>query len=775
MILRFIFIALLLLSSPVAGQTRVPVTSGDHATFARLVFIAPKDLAYDVRTERRKLRLTFEDFDVDFDLSAVFKRLPKTRILNVVQRNLSGGRAGLDIDLACACEVTVERLNNYLIIDVMSENDTRFGEARSKRLNLNESIQNATAETRPKPRSASIWPRSPLLSPPISPEVTNPDKMDPRRAAYAPSETNQNARKKEPVSQIEEARRSLVRQLERAAEQGLVALSNPKPAKEPMDDQIETDLELELEALSVELDALGSVRLQQPNEPGPTDLPEIMAEDTPVVSHCLPDSHLDPENWADERAFNAQLAELRMDLLGEFDRPDTEALEKLVKFYLHFGLASEANQLLKSYPVPFDGRDILVEITTVLDDKKVEDAAIFGTSDCGDRAGLWRALSFGTLDIVDREAEDSILAAYGELPIMLRDVLAVKLIDRMIENNRLDTAETLLSINQRNARTIDYELKLQKARLASRQGDDQAATQLFSELVTQNAPNYYEALVELGDIFLKRGSNIPAEYVQDLQVAATENRDTLIGQDLFQTLLKAQVQMRQLPAALSDLRRYGAEVLREQSKIAQTATDLFALALEFPPEATQLAKSALDHSDMMAGDAREEDVKTKLSQSFLDMGLPNYALDLLERSNRSDQNRIISGQALLLTGLSDEVDQELGGLDTAQTRVMRAQALADMGEFEAALLALNEDDDPVLYAQLAWLQGQITPETTENVQSEERKVLGGLARGTISESDADSELGFPGLARVSKVTLDEVRSVLDETDEVLEATKDVLE
>jgi len=363
MIRGFALLLVLLWASQVQAQS-VVINSGEHATFSRLVFPAAENVTYRVVSNKRKVRVKLEGFSQKFDLSRVFDRIPKTRLLSIEQQQ---GResAELSLNLACDCLGLAYRMNQYLVIDVIDSNDERFASPDVETANnvapdAPENEQTNAGESAPS-LEGRPQPRKPKANTEVSEEteqVMNPPLMEPEPlpevAADPPEETTQVTQDEDSsLAQVEEARRSLVKQLELAAEQGLVALSEPteEPSSNPEMEVSENVLADELKALSLEMQSGGSVRIRQPKQVQ-RGVPEpVEAEDTPDIMNCIPDTRLDPENWADDRSFNAQLVALRVDLLGEFDQPNAPELEKLVKFYLHYGLAIEAQQLLRSYMV----------------------------------------------------------------------------------------------------------------------------------------------------------------------------------------------------------------------------------------------------------------------------------------------------------------------------------------------------------------------------------------------------------------------------------------
>ncbi len=125
-IVRFFLPVLFLLAGTMAPEAApVPVRSGEHATFTRLVFADPANRGWRVdRPETDRVTITLDGPPLDLDLRGVFDLVPKTRLGAIATQ----GR-GLRLDLNCACKVDVRRLaSGYVVIDILDEAVERIPE-----------------------------------------------------------------------------------------------------------------------------------------------------------------------------------------------------------------------------------------------------------------------------------------------------------------------------------------------------------------------------------------------------------------------------------------------------------------------------------------------------------------------------------------------------------------------------------------------------------------------------------------------------------------------
>ncbi len=106
---------LCLSASTAIAQTAAIVQSGEHPSFARLVFPAPADTIWtlDRETPGRAV-LRFDPPIPPFDLSTVFDKIPKDRLVDIEE---VGGT--LSMMLGCDCDVVVQQISsNHIVIDI---------------------------------------------------------------------------------------------------------------------------------------------------------------------------------------------------------------------------------------------------------------------------------------------------------------------------------------------------------------------------------------------------------------------------------------------------------------------------------------------------------------------------------------------------------------------------------------------------------------------------------------------------------------------------------
>jgi hypothetical protein len=152
-------LALAFLSCPVAAPAAERVLSGNHDTFARLVFRDREGLNWAVEDRAASATVTFKPILPDLDLQGIFRRIDRTRLRDVRQ----AGNA-LVLDLNCACGVDIFRIRSgHIVIDIQDP-DPAAREASYPTLPL-------VLPQRPMEISLPAAPAGPIAAPKLSADL----------------------------------------------------------------------------------------------------------------------------------------------------------------------------------------------------------------------------------------------------------------------------------------------------------------------------------------------------------------------------------------------------------------------------------------------------------------------------------------------------------------------------------------------------------------------------------------------------------------------------
>ena len=202
------------------------------------------------------------------------------------------------------------------------------------------------------------------------------------------------------------AEEMLIRQIERAADQGIVRYSDPEDPPVTQQAAAEQDAPAPVaeapaadaaEEPSGVLAALaGSDQIQATtvfDRDSRDALAAGKAAATPAV--CLEDARLDVGAWSNGLPLTAQTPELSRQLVSEFDAPNAAAVRDLARLYLRFGFGAEAEALLAAFPAaPVEDRALLVDLSRAVEGRAVTpDGPLTVDAACPGNHGLWLALA----------------------------------------------------------------------------------------------------------------------------------------------------------------------------------------------------------------------------------------------------------------------------------------------------------------------------------------------------------------------------------------------
>lgn len=250
---------LLLLASTANAQERLLVRSAEHPSYSRLLVAVPQETDWAVLQNGRITTVSFPGLRAGFALDQVFEKMPRTRIVAVDGRTAVVG-AALDLTLACSCDVNVSRVGSrFVAIDVSRSSGS--------------------------PGTASL---TPARRQPVNPAPTVLQSQSANQAASIPAEGRSlpNLSASQRVT-IEAARDSLISQINRAANQGLVQLRDAPektgpglPQSPPPKDNTEKEAPTTKEKPQSEMNKGAPKMAKQPKTPAASPIPTPKAEKT---------------------------------------------------------------------------------------------------------------------------------------------------------------------------------------------------------------------------------------------------------------------------------------------------------------------------------------------------------------------------------------------------------------------------------------------------------------------------------------------------------------
>jgi len=708
----------------------VPVRSGEHEGFSRLVLDLPSRVAWVLEDMADGRILRIDRKGLRYDTSTVFQRITSDRLANVEQ---AVGDSGLNLKLACLCDVDVFWHGvSMLVVDIRDHPKDRPTKA----------ITLVPAGANPVAVDLAISQFS-------KGKTTNTGSVSTDRPSDQIDDTTQA------TAYIATARVELARQIARAASMGLLVA---RDRHEPMENErlrVATE-SLDQQSANIGLDILNSpdtvadtsIALRAENS---ADLKSKwnsqIAHETSDGSLCLSSDLLNVPDWGADRSFSSQVGPSRSRLTQELDQlQETEAL-RLARLYIFFGFGAEAKQLLLHYHPDTKEQKAALALATILEDGHAVGSVLLGQTDCNSNAALWSVLAFETLPKNLQLNDDAILRSINELPRHLRVFLAPQLAQKLLMANHDDTAKHVLRMLERSPEKPSATQALAVAQSEISMGDLVGADTSLEHVVAANGGSTAEALVKRIDTRLQNGQAIPQNMAELAGAFALEHRDTAMGRDVARAYLEATAASGDFDNAFAEMGRLAPDLTPPiHDRVLSTVLGL----LTQNADDITFLKHATDHKDVSANRIAAA-TANGVSRRFLQLGFPSLA-DLyvkgavvgLDLNNR----RLLRAEIALAQGRPRQAQVDVLGLTDNGANVLRARAASMVGSHRAShflYLAAGHQNEALREALMAedWKQVEAT---------------GGGSISQVAKSasapkeDADSSVGV--LARNRKVLQD---------------------
>lgn len=704
--MRASLLALSLLAGTAVAEPVETALLPDPSGPARLVLAHWPASGWMVEKGERAARVRLPGVKLAIDLAAVPAEAFDGRLTSVSSR-VAGDATELDFTFGCDCSLALA------------------GDGESR---LAIDIVGRELPAGPLLRARSIAPVAAPLPPPKQTARTEPDPAPAEQAAVTSD------------PELSEARDRLILQLQRAAEAGMIELAEPLPAVESAVAQAAAEAPPPSEGPPDRPALVPETAEGEPSRPTPNPHPErgpadpadppapepLMAKAAPEpdpmprpiavpaeapICHSAADLALAPTEPGP--AFVTRVAELRRELIGEFDTPNRDAVEALVRHYIAHGFGAEAHALLETLLPDSPRTPVLATLALALEGAPLPDAHALSAPDCSGEQAVWQALSHAEAGAAGAalEAADRMADALAQMAEPLRSRIAVTVALAAVAEEAWTTARNLRRIAQRGdrigARAAAGRLLLE-ARLAERDGDLEAAVEHLRRLWAQEGPLAVEGMIRLAGLIVEKGVADPGDthlLRLDLGAAGFAHRGTELGAGavIAEAELRAAAFGRADALDLLALARSDGTL---SAPVHDRAVRELALAHEADPEETPLALLVERSPERFAGARREPGFRAALARSFMELGLPARAEQALESGDLADAPLATElAEAYLAADRPGDAERLALLLpDTPRRAVIRAEALAARGAAAEALAVLDTADagDTALRAQLAW-------------------------------------------------------------------------
>lgn len=672
---------LLILAGPAISQP-VTIRSGDHDSFVRLVLSIPEGTPWRVGRIEGGIGIALEGLSNGISTSGVFDRIRRDRIEDL---RVDGDILAIQLGCECHPDAFLWR-DDRLVVDIV-DGRSPPGNPFDQPLTANEVASDMVAQ------------------PPAVLPIILPDR---RRNSPLESALPLQFRTARPNVPIEEAQLAVVSSLARAATEGIFDIPVEPLQRTFSDNGSEPESDRRVIGLSPVSDPMSELRdlFDTGDSPGlllRSALTDAFASDRPVEGQagtCLPEEKLDVPTWGDEREFAVQISERRGALTQEFDRYTPGAIEEYARTYIYFGFGAEARRVLMLDGGLTSERILLDELARIVDGDVVASGRIAGQIGCGGYAELWSMLAIGDGTVADDVIIGEAIRALRNLPRALREHLGPRLASVLIEAGFHERGQEVIDIFDQAGRPAPIEVELVRAELDSASGEPDAQHARLDTLAEDNARLPPGALAELLMLEVDAGEPPSSELIDLAEVYLHEARPSGGDEILSAAVVRAMI-------ARSEL----AEAERVLMDTLPSGSVLFPILFNELHSAKVSSFPDREFLEIALTEQQPElnsNVEFQIASRLLEMGFPQQALDVLDRSawvETEPDRRYLRATAFAKLGDVPSVDQILDGLSDDRARQIRIDARTQSGDYSGALEETVAGEDREDLGELAWRAG----------------------------------------------------------------------
>lgn len=731
--------ALLLMASPVTAES-VRIRSGEHDGFSRLVLEIGSPVDWTLRRVGNVYNLRIDRPGIHFDTSRVFSLIPRMRItaLEMPDESVLSVRVAGTVH---ADAFTLE--GGAIVLDIRSgpapadsvferPPDPEFANA----ISAGAALPGFRARSRVDPSLPVYW-RDSAVDPVENSSERRVEVIPPAIALEFPD------------PRLAEAETELLQQLGRAAAQGLITID--AAPRQPRRDAVLGGTD---DAASPASQALASAQ-----DHLAITSQTVVDRDSPNVDRvglgdnghdCLPNEIFDLSAWLDGSPPGDQIAALRRQLVGEFDRPSPETVVLLVRLYIALGFGAESVALMDAMgPLP-TGTDELRYIAAVIDGRGVDPgSAILTMTGCNTSAALWAVLGGDGLGKPETANFGAIQRSFSALPLALRQHLGPLLVERMIGLGVPDVAHTIREAIARAPGEHGGSINMIDARIDLARGRAADVKQGLAPIISGNGEQALEAMLLSIDARLALGEAVEQVMIDNIAAMAFEHRNSIHGPAAARAHVLAAGSAGRFGEAFTALGAWPEVGSGDLSD--HTTRDLFRQLVALRDDATFLE---VFFARQRAADVRRLDwtLRADLAQRLLNLGFSVEARRVAGPGAATfDRGRVLLARAALLDRDGPAALAHIGELSGDAADTIRGEAFRLLGDHKSAQASFISAGEMESAVSEAWRGGDW--EMVAQAGSEpKRSVVERFAPARLQgapEAAGNPAVGLPGGAQLA--------------------------
>lgn len=678
-----LFIALILALLPsISLAQRITVRSGEHADFSRLVFEFPDPEKWEMGRIDGGYEIRLQDNDRKIDISKVYLRITHNRIKNIF---ISHDNSRVVINLNCECHADAfEFRPGLLVVDVKdgkppvtSRFETAFksGELSADRhTTVNKSKEALPSSDEGSERIPVDVPSLNLSDVPVSIKLSvGAFSLDPIGEIV------------KSTPQVAEMQAKIIKQIGRAASQGLLDANLSKPIQQAINHHHDESITPPHTSPSLTPKPHINIHIQNSIDREFSALTKRHLT-TPNGRRCMPASLFNIAEWGDKDSILSRVSMQRGAVLGEFDIVDVQEVKVLVRAYIYAGFGVEALNVLNAFDVTLVDEKILIVMAQIVDGIAPNyDVLLAGQIGCDSASALWAALSLSKISASDEVNGAAILSAFSALPIHLRRRLGPALAQKFLNSRDVEMARGLRNAIARASGDPGPEFHLLEARLDLERGRDEAAEHVLEGIINSDKEIAPKALIELLEIRLQRREAIDPKTLATAESYIFEQGETKIAMDLKRLIALSLGQAGDFLTALdmlTDLKNFGK--MEKHHKEMMWGGIVEELTTEAPEDI--LLRFVFLSMDELSRQNISRDIRRKLASRLLNEGWPEKAEMVLAATKPlGADDRIILAEVEIIKGHPDLTLEFLENVAGNKAAKLRAIAYEKLGKHQSAV------------------------------------------------------------------------------------------
>mgnify|MGYP000235823816 CR=1 FL=1 len=708
----------------------VVLRSGDHPSFSRLVLQFERDIPdWTIgRTDRGyNLRIIQDGFLAD--TSEIYRKITRNRLAGIEFDTVN---TTLSLNVSCDCHLDAFNFRDgKLVVDIKDgpapegspfentfiqeqpQTETSTSTPMLSSPSTTDRI-NTTLRSRPSPPAA-------ILHLPLTTNRTVKTYETPPIELFAAQQIQQATTQNTPPTSdisidtttgaMHSERRSeteavLLRELERAASQGLLDAHLPNIPQEvtPTDVAIST-----LPELNAEIPADDTL-------PGHFNITADTSIDQSLI-HAIQgvnviDEHLscelgeklDIRTWGDPDNIPKTLTDARMALLDGRDQLDETAAIKLVQSYLYASFGAEAVQVLNLLPDQTYETRALAQIASLSDAyDTVSSGPLASLRNCPNAGAFWAILAIGSIPAqgVDHNA---VLEVATSLPPHLRSYFGARLMRSYTRANDLSRVQLLQTAIGRGHEDVSSEVKLAGAMVDLVEGQQNVADETLLDIVHDNTALSLDALQVFLQSALERHTDIAPEIVGNAEALAFEYDGTEEGVKIQFLLARIYSQKHQYARASNALEQLDGQIRPFDMRFAW---EEFTEGILTEADDTDFLTLFYRYRESLRAPRISIETRRDLATRLIDLGMETAGRKVLNVDDDfTADDKLLLARAAFLRGNLDEALRLSEGLASPTAAALRHQIYLSMDDLNSAITTARENNLTETIPDLLWRQGQ---------------------------------------------------------------------